>query len=126
MAKLVALLTNDPVEFKATEANKAPIAAAAGSEVVIFEVGEVNGSGADRRLKPGGKPRATATVAFATAIAAWIEAVEPGMAGLNGLGINIAAAALVKGVTPNLGEVPAGIAGMTAKSELLAPKGSRP
>jgi len=68
--KADALLTKDPVELIAIEAKKAPYAAAAGSVVVILEVGEVNGSGAESRLKPAGKPAATATVAFAWETAA--------------------------------------------------------
>ena len=55
-----------------------------------------------------------------------MDAVVPGITGLKGLGINTAAAALVKGVTPNLGAEPVGTEGITANKELVAPKGSYP
>ena len=123
-AKAEALETKDPVPLMAIEAKKAPYAAAAGSVVVIFEVGDVKGSGAVNRLNPGGKPAATATVALATDMAACIVAVDPGMTGLSGFGIKTAAAALVNGVTPNRGLAPVGTEGITASKEFVAPKGS--
>ena len=55
-------------------------------------------------------------------------AVEPGMVGLAGLGINTAAAALVKGVTPKraLPVVKPAVEGTMANNELVAPKASKP
>jgi len=50
--KLLAFEISEPVEFIAKEAKKAPYAAAAGSVVVILDVGEVRGSGAESKLTP--------------------------------------------------------------------------
>jgi hypothetical protein len=53
-----------------------------------------------------------------------MDALDPGITGLKGLGIKTAAAAFVRGVTPSLELAPVGTDGITAKSEFVAPKGS--
>ena len=76
---------------------------------------------------PAGKPAATATVALATEI--WLRMVAasvPAILGLAGSAMSTDAAALVKGVTPKLGEAPVGTEGTIAISVSVAPKASRP
>jgi hypothetical protein len=85
--------------------------------VVLF-----SGAGAEvmSTLKPVAFWMAELAFAIAEAGLAWLAALSAGDAGL---GINTAAAALVKGVTPTLPVV--GTDGEINKSVLVAPKGSR-
>ena len=69
-AKPETVASNDPLLDSSKEVNKADNNATLGSVVVILEVGLVKGAGAVSKLTPGGKPKETATVELASAIAA--------------------------------------------------------
>ena len=64
-AKPFAVANNDPLLDNSKDANRADSNATFGSVEVILEVGLANGAGAVSKLVPGGKPKATATVALA-------------------------------------------------------------
>lgn len=94
---------------------------------LILSVGLLRAWGALSMSTPAGKPAATATVALATAI--WllmVAASVPAILGLAGSAIKTDAAALVKAVTPMLGDAPVGTEGTMAIRVSVAPKASRP